>query len=384
MKVTTDFVTGSGKGITQLDDAHFALQMRRDKYIYENYFHFRIEFEGYSDEAIIDIYPDQDYLPQSRRILASHFSPATLWHSPQGPFTTDVGSWRPVPGHLVEWRRDFIRLRTWLVEHPVEYVSSHHPLTAANWLKMLQERAAALPDLCSYHTIGSTPQGRPIGYLRIGTGARRVLIIASQHPIETPSSWAVRGIIDYLTSSLPQAQALLDEYCFECFAHVNPDGLDLGNPCFNASGVDLFLDFGGAAAGDFRSVEARLLWEHAVAGPLALVFNFHCYMGGYHHQDPPGEGIYMIPDFEEVFSPQAARSYRIINDHVIFSTDAFSSRYRPSELSEDNLCYQLARQHDVPSVFYEFNGAFSGPYRNTRNGIRVFVAAMDGLAQAGG
>ena len=83
MRITTDFATGSGKSIGRLHDGHFSIEMRRDKAIYENYFHFRIDAEDFEGEAVVDIYPDQDFLPESRRILDTHFSPAILWRSPE-------------------------------------------------------------------------------------------------------------------------------------------------------------------------------------------------------------------------------------------------------------------------------------------------------------
>jgi hypothetical protein len=102
-----------------------------------------------------------------------------------------------------------------------------------------------------------------------------------------------------------------------------------------------------------------------------------------HTQDHPGEGIYTVPQsqLEEVLAPREARTYRVVNDRVIFSADPFSSYYRTVDLTPENLCYQIAAQRDVPSVMYEFNGAHNGPYCNTRRGIAVFVAAMDGLRE---
>ena len=95
MKVTTEFTTGGGKGIEEVGEGHWRLEMRRDKQVYENYFHFRVESEGYEGEATLDVYPDQDFLPESRRILETHFSPATLWRSAEGPFAERIEGWRP-------------------------------------------------------------------------------------------------------------------------------------------------------------------------------------------------------------------------------------------------------------------------------------------------
>jgi hypothetical protein len=384
MKISTDFTTGSGKGIGRLHDGHFSIEMRRDKRVYENYFHFRIDSEDFEGEAVVDIYPDQDFLPESRRIIDTHFSPAIIWRSPDGPFTTDPGGWRPHPQHLMEWHRDFMRMRMWLDPKTSIYVSSHHPLAPENWIALLQTKVAERADLCRYSSIGLTPEGREIPCLTIGSAQKRVVVMAAEHPIETPGSWATWGIIDYLTSTLREARALLEEYTFECLPVVNVDGLARGNPCFSSTGIDLFLAYAGAPKGEFAAEEARSVWQHATGKPLSLLLDFHCYMGGSHNQDYPGEGLYMIPRAaqDEVFSEKAGHAYRTINDRVIFSTDARSSHWRAAALTEDNLCYQLARERDVPSVFYELNGGLNGPYRNSRNGIGVFTAAMRGLGEA--
>ena len=378
MKVTTEFATGGGKGIEEVGEGHWRLEMRRDQQVYENYFHFRVESEDYEGEATLDVYPDQDFLPVSRRILDTHFSPATLWRSPEGPFTQRVDAWRPHPQHLTEWHRDFIRMRVWLEPESTLYVSSHHPLAPENWTGMMRGRAEAQPDLCRYGSMGETPDGHALGYLRIGNGSKRVMIVAAEHPIETPGSWATWGVVDYLTSTLREARELVDEYTVECFPVVNVDGLARGNACFNSAGTDLFRSYTGVREGRFEAEETRLIWQHAVGSELALLLNFHCYMGGDHFQDYPGEGHYMIlpEEQEKVFSPETARLYREINDSVVFAADARSSHYLPAELGEESLCYEIAAERDVPSVFYEFNGALNGPYRNMKNGIGVFSAAM--------
>jgi hypothetical protein len=383
MNTSTGFITGAGKGVEQLNVAHFKLQLRRDKRVHENYFHFRIDSEGHAGEVVVDVYPDQDFLPDSRRILDTHFSPAIIWRPAVGPFTTDASGWRPHPQHLTEWHRDFIRLRAWVEPEQVVYFSSHHPITPEHWRELLEKRAAACPGLCRCIDLGTTPERRQVTGLAVGAGQRRVLVMAGEHPIETPGSWAVWGIIDYLTSTLREARALCAECRFECFPIVNPDGLARGNACFTSNGTDLFTAYSGAPERRFPAEEAELVWEWAAGQPTALLLDCHCYMGGVHTQDHPGEGIYTVPQsqLEEVLAPREARTYRVVNDRVIFSADPFSSYYRTVDLTPENLCYQIAAQRDVPSVMYEFNGAHNGPYCNTRRGIAVFVAAMDGLRE---
>ena len=386
MKLSSDFSTGSGKRIRQLHQAHYALEMRRDKRVYENYFHFRVDAEEDEGEVFVDIHPDQDFLPESRRILDTHFAPATLWVSAKGPFTQDISAWRPHRPHLVEWHRDFIRVGLWLEPNSVTYVSSHHPLTPESWVEMIRGRAADRPDVCCYRSIGSTPEGREIGCLTIGTASERVMLIAGEHPAETAGSYAIWGIADYLLSVLPEAKALLDHYRFDCLPVANPDGLARGNCCFTSTGVDLIHAFGAASEGRFDSPEARATWEQAASTPLALLIDFHAYSGGGHHQDPPGEALIMLSESAQnrLLPPAAARVHRAIRDRIMFGTDAGSSRYHPLDLAgePESLCYRVAAHLGAPGVLYELNGGLSGPYRNSRNGIGVLQAAMRGLIES--
>ena len=49
------------------------------------------------------------------------------------------------------------------------------------------------------------------------------------HPGETPSSWMMRGVIQFLTGSSDTARALRDRFVFKIVPMLNPDGVFLGN-----------------------------------------------------------------------------------------------------------------------------------------------------------
>lgn len=61
------------------------------------------------------------------------------------------------------------------------------------------------------------------------TGKKRILIHARTHPAETPPSFLIEGLIDYLLSDGPEAAALLAGYEFSIFPMQNVDGVIIGN-----------------------------------------------------------------------------------------------------------------------------------------------------------
>ncbi|KAL4487062.1 hypothetical protein ABPG72_001514 [Tetrahymena utriculariae] len=67
-----------------------------------------------------------------------------------------------------------------------------------------------------------------------------IIIIARQHPGETPGSWMVEGAINYLCNLKNEEASYLRERCvFKVVPMVNPDGVIHGNYRTDLSGVDL-------------------------------------------------------------------------------------------------------------------------------------------------
>ncbi|XP_016840121.1 cytosolic carboxypeptidase 2 isoform X2 [Nasonia vitripennis] len=66
-----------------------------------------------------------------------------------------------------------------------------------------------------------------------------VVITARVHPGETPSSWIMKGIIDFLTGESNQARELRERFIFKLVPMLNPDGVIVGNNRCSLSGKDL-------------------------------------------------------------------------------------------------------------------------------------------------
>jgi hypothetical protein len=59
------------------------------------------------------------------------------------------------------------------------------------------------------------------------------------HPGETPASWMMKGMLDFLTSASPKAQLLRQEFVIYIVPMLNPDGVIFGNNRCSLAGVDL-------------------------------------------------------------------------------------------------------------------------------------------------
>ena len=58
---------------------------------------------------------------------------------------------------------------------------------------------------------------------------RTVLVMARSIPGESPASYVVQGLIDFLVSKHKIAQELRDKLIFKVIPMMNPDGVYLGN-----------------------------------------------------------------------------------------------------------------------------------------------------------
>ncbi|CAM9876303.1 unnamed protein product, partial [Ectocarpus sp. 12 AP-2014] len=74
---------------------------------------------------------------------------------------------------------------------------------------------------------------------RRGMNKRCVVISARVHPGETPASWMMRGMLDFLTGDSAEARLLRSLFVFKIVPMLNPDGVAFGNNRCSLAGVDL-------------------------------------------------------------------------------------------------------------------------------------------------
>ncbi|QAU34896.1 M14-type cytosolic carboxypeptidase [Janthinobacterium sp. 17J80-10] len=90
--------------------------------------------------------------------------------------------------------------------------------------------------------LGSTVDGRDLNVAVIGdpAAARKVWIIARQHPGESMAEWLVEGLVEALLDGAnPLARRLLQHAVFYIVPNMNPDGAVRGNLRTNAAGANL-------------------------------------------------------------------------------------------------------------------------------------------------
>lgn len=66
-----------------------------------------------------------------------------------------------------------------------------------------------------------------------------VFISARVHPGESNASWMMKGLIDFLVSSSPEARVLREKFVFKIIPMINPDGVINGNYRCSLCGSDL-------------------------------------------------------------------------------------------------------------------------------------------------
>jgi murein tripeptide amidase MpaA len=97
--------------------------------------------------------------------------------------------------------------------------------------------------LAETERLGASVEGRDMDLVTLGAGdgaARKIWIIARQHPGETMAEWFVEGMIERLIDRAdPVSRRLLERAVFHVVPNMNPDGSVLGNLRANAAGVNL-------------------------------------------------------------------------------------------------------------------------------------------------
>ena len=96
--------------------------------------------------------------------------------------------------------------------------------------------------LARVQDIGSTIEGRDMNLVVVGDpdAAKKVWVIARQHPGETMSEWFVEGMLDALLDAADSiARNVLRHAVFYIVPNMNPDGAVRGNLRTNAAGANL-------------------------------------------------------------------------------------------------------------------------------------------------
>lgn len=161
------------------------------------------------------------------------------------------------------------------------FIALYNPYTYS----YLQERLKAWTERpgVTLDTIGFSHEGRPLQLLHItdpaapAQGKVRMWVHARQHPSESPSSYLVDGLIDYLTGDTPEGRSLRQQVDAYILPFANPDGVADGLSRSNALGVNQEINFGRSDDSTVVEVRAikRKLAELTAERPFDLMLNSH-------------------------------------------------------------------------------------------------------------
>ncbi|XP_013406856.1 cytosolic carboxypeptidase 2 isoform X3 [Lingula anatina] len=83
---------------------------------------------------------------------------------------------------------------------------------------------------------------------------KAVVLTSRVHPGETNASWMMKGFLDFLTGTSPDAKLLRDTFIFKVVPMLNPDGVIVGNYRCSLSGRDLNRNYKTILKDSFPSI----------------------------------------------------------------------------------------------------------------------------------
>jgi hypothetical protein len=143
---------------------------------------------------------------------------------------------------------------TWSCQFPhledTCYFAHCYPYTYTDLKEYIQSLCSKpeVSKFCKHRTLCHTVAGNPVPLLTIAAPSltleeakskKAVVVTARVHPGESNSSWMMKGLIDFLTSSHQDARILREMFVFKIIPMLNPDGVIVGNYRCSLAGRDL-------------------------------------------------------------------------------------------------------------------------------------------------
>lgn len=191
-------------------------------------------------------------------------------------FSYDGQVWDHLP--LAESERHFIGKR---FSEDTVYIALYQPYNYS----YLQERLRTWcerPDVV-LDTIGFSHEGRPLQLLHItdpsvpASEKALIWVHGRIHPSETPASYLVDGLVEYLTGDTPEGRALRRQIDAYVLPFANPDGVVNGLSRSNALGVNQEINFGRSDDSTVVEVQAikRMFERLTQERPFDFMLNSH-------------------------------------------------------------------------------------------------------------
>ena len=157
-------------------------------------------------------------------------------------FSYDGEHWERFSNCSFDSRTRSLRIRHIFSRDPV-WIAYIPPYTFSRLQSLLTE--VRTNPAVKVGSLGMSVEGRPLYVVDVDEPGlendRRPVVwfVARQHAFEAGGSWALEGMLRFLVSKDPEAQAIRRQVRFRLCPMLNPDGVFAGGTRFNARGVDL-------------------------------------------------------------------------------------------------------------------------------------------------
>ena len=224
IKISQNFDAGAIEVVSVNDVEKIEVKLRKDSNAdFMQWFYFRLQGARDQDATI-------------RIINASEATYADGWDGYRAVASYDRENW-----FRVETEFDG---KVMTIKHTPEtdsvYYAYFEPYSWERHLALLG--SVAQSEQVRVEDLGNTLDGRDLNLVVVGNpeAAKKVWIIARQHPGESMAEWLVEGSLNALLDPAnPIARAILDRAVIYVVPNMNPDGSVRGNLRTNAAGANL-------------------------------------------------------------------------------------------------------------------------------------------------
>ena len=224
IKISHQFDAGAIEVITATDAQHIDLHIRKDSHAdFTQWFYFRLQ--GARGEAC-----------SMRFLNAGAATYPGGWDNYAAVASYDRESWFRVPTAF----DGTVMTITHVPERDSIYYAYFEPYSWERHLQLLGH--ADKSPLARVIDLGTTLDGRDLNAIVVGdpAAAKKIWVIARQHPGETMAEWFVEGMIGALLDAAnPTARRVLEKAVVYIVPNMNPDGSVRGNLRTNAAGANL-------------------------------------------------------------------------------------------------------------------------------------------------
>ncbi|XP_067638589.1 uncharacterized protein Nna1 isoform X3 [Eurosta solidaginis] len=135
-------------------------------------------------------------------------------------------------------------------DHDTVYFAHSYPYTYSDLQDYLMniQKDPVKSKICKLRLLCRSLAGNNVYYLTVTAPVtdeeamkkkKAIVVSARVHPSETPASWMMKGLMDFITGDTLAAKRLRHRFIFKLIPMLNPDGVIVGNTRNSLTGKDL-------------------------------------------------------------------------------------------------------------------------------------------------